>query len=520
MSTASAPARPKRRAPDFGRARAIALAGLDGTPITVEASVNEGLPGIDIIGLPDASVAESRKRIRAALANIGLRLRALRYTVYLSPGGVRKVGPGFDLAIALAVLEAEGLVPAGRLPEVICIGELGLDGRILPVRGVLPTLLAARRLGFSRALIPAGCTEEADALSGVRTVGAVTLAEAAVALGADLPVPDVEAAPSAETAGPPPPEIGDLADVRGQDEARFALEVAAAGGHHMLMVGTPGAGKTLIAGCLPSILPALDDDAAVEVLALRSLDGQPVAGAGARTPPFEAPHHRTTASAMLGASRADAVGVLSRAHRGVLFLDEAPEFSRDVLEALREPIESGWCRVSRAWGSSTLPARFQLILAANPCPCGGSSGGRTCECSPQALRRYRAKLSGPLIDRVDIRLDIRPLAPADVRAAADPEPSAAVRERVCAARAVQADRYADEPWSLNAEAPGEWLRTRFRLTPDETALLDAALDDGTMSMRGYDRVLRIAATLADLAGRDRPGAAEIGTAVHLRTREI
>ena len=505
---------------ELGRAEAIALSGLDGTAVAVEASVNPGIPGIEVVGLPDASVNESRKRIRAALSNLGVRLKAMRYTVSLAPGSVRKVGSGFDLAIAMAILGAERVVDPELTRGVVFCGELGLDGRIVPVPGVLPTIVSGLRAGFTRFAVPAGCAEEARLVPGAQVLPVASVAECAVRCGATMAAPPVEVVRERTGTHGQRPQVHDLAVVQGQDDARFALEIAAAGAHHLLMTGAPGAGKTLLAGCLPGLLPPLDERAAVEVLALASLAGTFSAQDVPPLPPYETPHHRTTTAAMLGSSRPNSVGVLSRAHHGVLFMDEAPEFSRDVLEALREPLESGWCRVSRSWGSVDLPSRFQLVMAANPCPCGAGGTGRAgCTCTPHDRRRYRGRLSGPLLDRIDLRLDMLPVTPADVHAGAERESSAQVRARVVEARLVQAERYADCAWETNGQTPGGWLRRHFRFAARETRLLDRSLEIGTLTMRGYDRVLRVATTIADLQGTERPGADELGAALLMRTQE-
>lgn len=504
-----------------GRTAAVALWGLTGTPIHIEASINDGLPGIDIVGLPDASVTESRKRIRAAIANLGITLSAQRITVNLSPGGVKKIGTGFDLGIATAILAAEGHVPASGTRGVVHIGELGLDGRLHPIHGVMPAVLAAAKVGFSRCIVPHGNAGEAFLVSGINVVAAGNLAEAINALGGSVTVPALPPVAHAATQPPPPHQVTDLREVRGQADARHALEVAAAGGHHLLMVGSPGAGKTLLAGCLPGILPQLDETEAVEALALRSIDGTfTSANKASLVPPFQTPHHRTSASAMVGGSRPGAIGVFSRAHRGVLFMDEAPEFHRDVLEALRQPLESGRCDINRAWGSVTLPARFQLVLAANPCPCGlamSPHGG--CMCTPLDKRRYRGRLSGPLLDRVDIQLDMLPVTPADIHTTEAGEPSSAVAARVTQARERQRRRYSDLPWTLNSQAPGAWLRDHAALSPAATAPLDRALERGALTMRGYDRIVRVATTLADLEERDAPTRDDLMAALLLRTRE-
>ncbi|WAL41281.1 MULTISPECIES: YifB family Mg chelatase-like AAA ATPase [Brevibacterium] len=505
-----------------GRTAAIALWGLAGTPVQIEASVNSGLPGIDIVGLPDTSVSESRKRIRAAISNLGITLPAQRITVNLSPGSVKKVGTAFDLGIATAILAAAGHLPTGAGAGLVFVGELGLDGRLHPVRGVMPCALAAVRAGFGGCAVPAANSAEARLVPGLKVLGAGNLAEALNALGGQVAVPALPPVSSPPSAAASRPATGDLREVRGHGDARRALEVAAAGGHHLLMIGSPGAGKTLLAGCLPSLLPRLSDVEAVEALALRSIDGTLDAAAAEpeRQPPFEAPHHRTSAAAMVGGSRPGTIGVFSRAHRGVLFMDEAPEFHRDVLEALRQPLESGRCDIHRAWGSVSLPARFQLVLAANPCPCGASMGPQgACSCSPMDRRRYRGRLSGPLLDRVDIQLDMLPIAPADLHSGQPSEDSASVARRVARARERQAERFAGQSWALNAQAPGSWLRESFALSRAQTQPLDRALERGSLTMRGYDRIVRIAATIADLDDRSAPDGDDLLAALVLRTRE-
>ncbi|RBP67914.1 magnesium chelatase family protein [Brevibacterium sanguinis] len=506
----------------IGRASAVALWGLAGRIVSIEACVSAGLPGIDIVGLPDASVSESRKRLRAALAYLGVPVATQHLTINLTPGTVPKIGTGFDLGIAVAVLKARGVIGRADTESVIHCGELGLDGRIRPVTGVLPSLHSGLQAGFERFVVPVGNCHEAALLAGAQVRAIASLAELVNVYGGDLTVPPLP--PVVESVSVPSraPERHDLAEVQGQDEARFGLEVAAAGGHNLLMRGTPGAGKTLLAQCLPGILPPLDDAQAVEVAAVKSLRGELEPGEGLdHRPPFEAPHHRSTASAMVGGRKPGSIGILSRAHRGVLFLDEAPEFSRDVLEALRQPLESRQVQIHRAWGSMVLPADFQLVMAANPCPCGaGMEGAETsCQCTPMDKRRYRNRLSGPLLDRVDLQLELFPVSPADVRLGGNRESGATVAERVMAARGRQAHRYAECEWSLNARAPGPWLREHFGLRPHALQDLDRALDTGRITMRGYDRVLRVATTLADLEGAEAPTADRIRTALALRTQD-
>ncbi|MDN6123146.1 MAG: ATP-binding protein, partial [Brevibacterium sp.] len=431
-------------------------------------------------------------------------------------------GTGFDLATAGAVLTAHGVITQTDTESIIHCGELGLDGRIRPVNGVLPSLQAAVQAGFERFVVPVGNAEESALLEGTRVRAVNSLAELINIYGGTLSVPLLPPVVDAETAKPETYERHDLAEVQGQAEARFGLEVAAAGGHNLLMRGTPGAGKTLLAQCLPGILPSLDDPEAVEVAAVRSLRGELRGGEGLdHRPPFEAPHHRSTASALIGGRRPGSIGILSRAHRGVLFMDEAPEFSRDVLEALRQPMEARQVHIHRAWGSMVLPASFQLVMAANPCPCGAGMRGAesTCRCTPMDKRRYRNRLSGPLLDRVDLQLELFPVSPADIRLGGMQEDSSTVAGRVRRARQRQADRYVDCEWALNSNAPGAWLREHFAMSPNSLRDLDRALDTGRITMRGYDRVLRVATTLADLEGAEAPSPDRITTALALRTQD-
>ena len=506
----------------IGRASAVALWGLTGKIVSIEASVSAGLPGIDIVGLPDASVSESRKRLRAALAYLGKPVATEHLTINLTPGTVPKIGTGFDLGIAVAVLRALSLITNDDTGSVIHCGEIGLDGRIRPVTGVLPSLHTALQAGFDRFVVPIGNADEARLIGRARVLPVASLAEVVNAYGGSMAVPALPAVLEMDRPVPVSPELHDLSEVQGQAEGRFGLEVAAAGGHNLLMRGTPGAGKTLLAQCLPGILPPLNDDEAVEVATVRSLRGELDGSDGLdHRPPFEAPHHRSTASALIGGRRPGTVGVLSRAHRGVLFMDEAPEFSRDVLEALRQPMESRRVHIHRAWGSMVLPASFQLIMAANPCPCGvGMAGaGGDCRCTPLDKRRYRNRLSGPLLDRVDLQLELFPVSPADIRLGGDQETSTTVAARVLDARKRQSERFAGCDWRLNAEAPGTWLREHFALTPKDLTDLDRALDTGRITMRGYDRVLRVATTLADLAGKQGPDPDTMRMALALRTQE-
>jgi len=505
----------------LGRTQAVALLGLEGSVVEVEAHVAIGLPAFVLVGLPDASLAESRDRVRAALANAGFPLPQRRVTVSLSPASLPKTGSGFDLAVAVALLAAAERVDARSAADAVHIGELGLDGRLRPVRGVLPAVRAAALAGRRRVVVPAGNADEARLVAGVEVVAAVALADVVVAHGGVVPDgarPQPEPVPHAVSDAREADVVPDLVDVVGQRDARDALEVAAAGGHHLFLLGPPGAGKTMLAARLPGLLPDLTDAEAVEVTAIHSVCGTFDAAHGLlRRPPFEDPHHTATPAAVVGGGAGlPRPGAASRAHRGVLFLDEAPEFASSVLDALRQPLEHGELVIARARGVARYPARFQLVLAANPCPCGQASGkGLDCTCTAMARRRYLQKLSGPLMDRVDLQVEVRPVSRAAM--AGEPgETSAQVAARVRDARAGQAERLAGTGWRCNGEVPGPVLRGSLRLPSAATRLIDRCLDRGSLTARGYDRVLRVAWTLADLQGTG-PVQDHVDRAWYLRT---
>jgi len=500
----------------LGRTRAVALVGLTGHLVDVESHLAPSLPAFTLVGLPDASLAEARDRVRAAVTSSGLSWPTRRITVNLSPATLPKTGSSFDLAVAVATLAGAGLADAASVAACVHLGELGLDGRLRPVRGVLPSVATAVAAGHPRVVVPRGNAAEAQLVPGAQVMAADSLAQVAVHHGADVELPDVEPVRDI-TPTVLPRTTPDLADVLGQEEARYGLEVAAAGGHHLLMVGPPGAGKTMLAARLPGLLPDLEEPDAVEVTAVHSVAGTFDPGRGlVRRPPFEDPHHTATpASIVGGGSGLPRPGAASRAHRGVLFLDEAPEFTSAVLQTLRQPLEHGELVLHRAAGTARYPARFQLVLAANPCPCGHAVGkGLACTCRPEQRRRYFGKLSGPLLDRIDLQLEV----PAARAVDAVGEDSATVARRVVAARSAQLDRWRRSGWRTNAEVPGRQLQARLGADRALVGDLDRAVDRGTLSLRGADRVLRVAWTVADLEGRTAPHRGDVAHALALRTR--
>lgn len=501
------------------RTWAVALSGLQGTLIEVEADLSRQLPDFRIIGLADKALGEAVQRIRNAAENTGLPLPRQRITVNLSPAGLPKQGAAFDLAIAVAALAAQGGMDPASLAGTVHIGELGLDGRLRPVAGVLPAVVAAVHAGLCRVVVPWANRHEAALVHGAHVTGAATLADVARLHGAEVadpeqPVTPIDAATPDEK---PPPDV-DLADVIGQDDAVEALVVAAAGGHHLLMMGPPGSGKTMLARRLPGILPELDDEAALTVASIRSLSGAVVTRLD-RTPPFEAPHHTASVAALIGGgSRTVRPGTIALASEGVLFLDEAGEHRAATLDALRQPMETGAIVIHRAGFTARFPARFQLVLASNPCPCGNYGvRGAECTCAPAVIRRHVGRLSGPLRDRIDIELAmsrVRVAVRSDVRPVLD---TRTAREQVRSARDRAARRLRDTPWRTNAQVAGTWLRGGPFAPPTAVrAPLDTALHRGVLTLRGYDRVLRLAWSLADLAGSDAIRAEDVGRALYLK----
>ena len=518
----------------LARTLAVTLTGLAGHIVDVEAHAVQGLPGFTLVGLPDAAVRESRERVRAALSTCGVTWGEQRLTVNLSPADLRKTGTGLDLALALAVLGARGRderTAGGLLRPDEAIGELGLDGSVHSVRGVLPSVQAAVVAGVEEIVVAREAAAEAELVPGARVTAISHIGQLVDRYGGRLSAAVAAAVEQiaelrddADPAAAQDREPPDLADVVGQAEARRALEVAAAGGHHLIMVGPPGTGKTMLAERLPSILPPLERSDAVTVTSIHSVAGtfNPAHGLITR-PPLRAPHHTATRAAVVGGgSGLPRPGDVSLAHRGVLFLDEAPEFSAGVLDCLRQPLESGTVTIDRVGGRASYPAAFQLVLAANPCPCGKAGGrGLECTCTSLQRRRYFSRLSGPLLDRVDIQVEVAAVSAADLAGPAGNESSAVVAQRVLRARRAAERRLAGTPWRLNAEVPGSYLRgPNGGLSAPLSRRLMSALERGDLSLRGVDRVLRLAWTLADLEGADALTLTQIGTALALRTSGV
>ncbi|SEO00972.1 YifB family Mg chelatase-like AAA ATPase [Actinacidiphila rubida] len=527
----------------FARTCSVALVGVEGVVVEVQADLEPGLAAFTLVGLPDKSLTESRDRVRAAIVNSGETWPQKKLTVGLSPASVPKGGSGFDLAVACAVLAANERIAPSSIADLMMIGELGLDGRVRPVRGVLPAVLAAADAGYRHVVVPERTTAEASLVPGVSVLGIRSLRQLVAVLN-DEPVPE-EDEDRLELEGRPDPMLAgltlpggtgdglastlggdsaaadrrDLADVAGQPAARLALEAAAAGGHHLYLKGPPGAGKTMLAERLPGILPPLTRQESLEVTAVHSVagilpPGRPLVDA----PPYCAPHHSATMPSLVGGgSGLPRPGAVSLAHRGVLFLDEAPEFSVRSLDALRQPLESGHVVVARTGGVMRLPARFMLVMAANPCPCGRFSLLGGCDCSPMAVRRYQARLSGPLLDRVDLRVEVDAVSRSDLIGHGRGESSAEVAARVLQARERAAARYQDTPWRMNSEVPGHEIRTRWQVAPGALHAAERDMERGLLTARGLDRVLRVAWTLADLAGHVRPDPDDVLRALQLRS---
>ncbi|MBR4710436.1 MAG: YifB family Mg chelatase-like AAA ATPase [Clostridia bacterium] len=501
----------------LARTLGYGLSGVSGFAVTVEVYAANGMPALEIIGLPDTSIKESRDRVSAAIANAGFAMPIARLTVNLAPADVRKEGPAFDLPIAVSILAATRQLPDQDMSRILMIGELSLDGSLHAVRGALPMVIGAHESGIEDVILPADNAEEVACIQGIRVYPAHSLQEVVYHLRGKERIPVQVQRTYQEIVNGTRPLV-DLSQVQGQLGARRALEVAAAGGHNMLMIGVPGSGKTMLARCLPGILPPLTFEEALETTRIHSIAGKLRPGAGLMvTRPFSAPHHSASVASLIGGGANAMPGAVSLSHNGVLFLDELPEFSKQALEALRQPLEDGTVSVTRVHNQAQYQSSFMLVASMNPCPCGYfGSKTRKCRCSQSDIRRYLDRISGPLLDRIDIQIEVDAVPVKEINADSPAESSAEVAARVRRARELQQARYRADGIHCNAQLDARLSKKYCPLSQEATAIMHLAVDRMGMSMRAYGRVLKVARTIADLRGAEMIATDDVAEAIQFR----